>query len=126
MPTRGTPSTSPSELKHGKLTTFTDSISPAGAALSGSATLTLYHQEKKTVVKRVKGKNKRGKVTYWRRRATATMAGHSSGAFTGSIKLGYSGKSPTEVSCLVVRNQVSASILAGDTTRSFTSRTTVS
>ena len=61
------------------------------AALTASSKVYLYHQETKTVTKRVHGKKKSVKVAYWRSRGTHTMAASSSGKLTWSGALAYKG-----------------------------------
>jgi 5-hydroxyisourate hydrolase-like protein (transthyretin family) len=82
---------SPSSPKRRKKVTFTSSLSPGAAAVAVRPQLALYHQEKKTVVKVVRGKRKKVKVTWWHLRATLNMTGTSAGKLSASTSLSLSG-----------------------------------
>lgn len=88
----GKPRVSPSTPKRGKRATFSVGITPGAAGAAGASKLFLLHQETKTVVKKVKGKKKRVKVTYWRQRAKLVMRSSSSGVLSVTAKLSQKGK----------------------------------
>ncbi len=92
------PSVSPSRPSHSKKATVTAHISPAAAARTLASTLYLYHQETKTVIKKVHGKKKRVKVTYWRPRGSFKMSATSSGTLSWTGKFLYTGKWQAQVS----------------------------
>ena len=75
---------------HGRAATFTSSLSPSAAAFGGSAKVSLYRWETKTVRKKVKGKWKRVRVNYWRLKATRTMSRTST---AGRLSLSYKPRS---------------------------------
>lgn len=86
------PTVSPSASTYGKLVTFAATISPRGAAVSGTSKVRLYHLETKTVTKRIKGKKKKVAVDFWRLRSTLTMQAGSAGGLSVRGKLPYPGK----------------------------------
>ncbi len=62
------------------------------AVTVGHAKLRLYHLERKTVTKKVKGKRKKVTVAFWRLRTTATMKASSSGTLSVTLKPAYAGR----------------------------------
>ena len=78
------PTVSSAKPALGKKLTFTATLTPAGAALSGTSKLCLWHRETKIV----NGK----KVSSWRLRSTLKMKGSASGKLTASAKLALAGK----------------------------------
>lgn len=86
------PVSSPWTPRRGKSVTITAYLTPGEAALAASAKVYLYRRETKTVTRRVLGKNRRVRVTYWRLRATHPMAAGASGKLTWSGKLAYKGE----------------------------------
>jgi hypothetical protein len=89
------PTISPSRPKRGKYAAFSSLLTPGAAASGTSSELLLYHQETKTVRKRINGKMRKVKVKYWRLRTTTTMTPGAAGAstkFTGRFKPKYAGK----------------------------------
>jgi hypothetical protein len=85
------PSVSPSTPKKGKPTTFTSRLTPSAAVAEGSTKLTLLHRETRTVRKKVGGKWKKVKQTYWHSRAEKTMTAAADGKLTLRYKLPYKG-----------------------------------
>jgi hypothetical protein len=90
------PAVSPSKPKHGKYATFSAYLTPGGAGVAGAkGTLQLYHQETKTVRKKVGGKWRKVKVKYWKLRKTVTLSGASATGdnwkLSSRVKLAYKG-----------------------------------
>jgi hypothetical protein len=86
-----TPSLSTS-AKRGKTVKFASTVIPAAAATAGPFQLSLWHEETKTVTKKVRGKKRKVKVKYWRSRGSWTMRGDAAGRLVASGKLSRSGK----------------------------------
>ena len=78
------PTVSAAKPTRGKKLTFTATLTPGAAALSGTSKLYLWHNETKTV--------NGGKVSSWRLRSTLKMKASASGKLTTSVKLAYAGK----------------------------------
>jgi hypothetical protein len=90
------PSVSPGTVKRKKTATFRANLTPGAAmrAAGAKATLKLYRSATKTVTKKVKGKKRRVKVTYWRYYAAVKMKSSISGSvarLSASAKLPYRG-----------------------------------
>ena len=60
--------------------TLTVTLSPASASSSAATVLSCLHYERKTVVKKVKGKKKKVKVWYWRTRFALKMRAQDAGS----------------------------------------------
>jgi hypothetical protein len=88
----GKPTVSPSKPTHNKTATFTDKMSPSDAWTIGTTKLSLWRWETKTVTKKVNGRNKKVKVSYWHLRKTLAMPKAGSGLLSVKYKLPYSGK----------------------------------
>ena len=88
---------SSSASTYGKLVTFSVTVSPPGAGLSGASTVRLYHLETKTVTMRIKGKKKKVAVNYWRLRRTLAMPASSTGRLSATGKLPYAGRWQVQV-----------------------------
>jgi hypothetical protein len=86
------PSVSPSSPKHGKTATFTGRITPAAAVAAGTTRLSFYHSARKTVRKKVGGKWKSVKVTYWRGTTSKNMSASADGSLRLRYKVPYAGK----------------------------------
>jgi hypothetical protein len=80
------------------LVTFSAGIAPREATISGASKVRLYHLETKTAATRIKGKNKKVAVNYWRLRRTLAMRVNSSGGLSAKGKLPYAGKWRAQVS----------------------------
>ena len=63
----------------GQVSTLSVTLSPSAAATAAATTITGWHYESKTVVKKVKKKSKKVKVWYWRQRFRSTMTVGASG-----------------------------------------------
>jgi hypothetical protein len=85
------PRVSPATPRHGKTVTFRAYLAPGAAAMSASSRLVLLRRQSKTVTKRVNGRAKRVKVTYWHARGTVLMKRSASGALTAVAKLPRTG-----------------------------------
>jgi hypothetical protein len=87
------PTVSPSKPKKGKTARFATSLTPGAAGVAGAkVTLALYHQETKSVRKKVVGKWRKVKVKYWHLRKSVTMTRASGAAkYSASVKLAYKG-----------------------------------
>jgi len=86
------PAFSSSASTYRSLVTFSTSISPRGAGLSGATKLLLYHLEAEVVTERVKGKKKRFAVNYWRLRRTLIMRSGPATGLSARTRLPYAGK----------------------------------
>ena len=91
------PAVSASASKYGKPVTFSASIVPQGAAVSGTSKVRLFHLETKTVTKKVKGKKKKVAVNYWRLRKTLTMQESPTAGLSAKGKLPRAGKWQAQV-----------------------------
>ncbi|MDR3687249.1 MAG: hypothetical protein P4L93_09870 [Coriobacteriia bacterium] len=103
------PGVSPSKPTHGKYATFTAYLTPSDAGVAGSkGMLQLYHQETKTVRKKVGGKWRKVKVKYWRLRKTAGMTGASASGgrwqLSARVKLAYKGSWKATVTATAAGN----------------------
>jgi|GEM_PF-1243285 len=85
------PGVSPARPARSKNATFSTALTPSTAAASGATTLSLYHQETKSVRKKTGGVWKQVKVKYWRLRATKPMTPASGGRLTLSYALPVAG-----------------------------------
>jgi cell wall-associated NlpC family hydrolase len=85
-------SSSPARPLYRGRVTFTARLVPAGAALVGTATLSLYHLETRTVARRVRGTIRKVSVGYWRLRGVVAGRGSSSGTLSFSTRLTYAGR----------------------------------
>lgn len=68
-------------------TTLTVILSPSSAATAGATTITGWHYEQKTVVKKVKRKKKKVKVWYWRQRFVRVMSVQEAGRLSAVVGL---------------------------------------
>lgn len=87
------PTVSPSKPKKNATAKFSTTLSPGAAGVvGGRVTLALYHQETKTVRKKIGGTWRKVKVKYWRLRKSVKMTRVSSAArYSASAKLAYKG-----------------------------------
>ncbi len=96
-----TPSLSPSRPRHGRYAAFTSYLTPAGAG-AVSARVYLYQRKTKTVTRRIKGRNRRVRVKYWKPRGSVAMSKATSGSsvkLTAKSRLPYSGTWKAVVEC---------------------------
>ena len=72
---------------HTQAATLTATLSPSSAATSEATVISRLHYERKTVVKKVKGKKKKVNVWYWRSRFSRVMSNQGSGRLTTQVVL---------------------------------------
>jgi hypothetical protein len=87
----GRSSVSPATPRRGKSVTLTAYLTPGSGATAGTSKLSLYHQERRTVWRKVSGGWKRVKVYRWRLETTRQLSASSDGRLTLRYKLPHSG-----------------------------------